>query len=224
MTLMAEPQKDNQETVVPTPSVSTVQVPVSAAVNVAPPAPANAPVAPPPTPPVAAAESEALPEPEESAPMDEDAQSITWKASEFHTHQKSSGWYTTLAIATVILAIILYFLTKSAVTPVVVVVCGLILGIYARRQPDQLEYAIDRHGVRIGTKQYLYSEFRLFVVTPASALSEVTLIPTKRFMPSLSIPYSPDIEDSILNILAEHLPSEERRLDLIDSLMQRMHF
>jgi hypothetical protein len=229
MKLMVEPQKDDQQTVIPTPSAAAVQVHVGAAVNAVPPAPANvpaSPAAPPQAPPTVAAESEtSLPEPEpESSPVDEAAQSVTWKASEFHVHQKSSRWYMTLAFGTVVLAVVLYFLTKSVVTPVVVIICGLILGIYAKRQPGQLEYTMNRHGIRIGPKQYLYNEFRLFVVTPASALSEVTLIPTKRFMPSLSIPYSPDIEDKVLNILAAHLPYEERRLDLIDSLMQRMHF
>jgi hypothetical protein len=129
-----------------------------------------------------------------------------------------------LAIATIVVAAVLYLWTKSIVTPIVVITSGIILGVYGTRRPRQLKYVMNRQGISIGSKQYQYDEFRLFVVTPESSLPEVMLIPTKRFMPSLSIRYLPDIESKVLNILAEHLPFEERRPDLIDSLMHRIRF
>lgn len=151
-------------------------------------------------------------------------QSLTWNASEFHAHEKSVDWYVLLAMATIIVGGALYFLTKSVVTPVVVAIGGIMLGIFGTHRPKQIDYGLDSRGIRIGTKQYAYEEFRLFIVAPQSIYPEVTLIPTKRFMPSLSLRYTPEVKDKALSMLADHLPFEERRLDLVDNLMQRIHF
>jgi hypothetical protein len=210
---MEEPQKNTQETANPLPSPA---LPVASVT------PEQTNIQPPEAAPVT---SDPVPQaPEDVAPSTDTAQSITWKASEFHAHEKSASWYTMLALATIALAAILYLLTKSIFTLVVVVLGGIVLGAYSRRQPGELEYSLSRSGIRIGTKQYPYDDFRLLVVTPESPVPEATLIPTKRFMPPLSVRYAPDDEDKILSALAEHLPVEERRQDLIDSLMHHIRF
>jgi hypothetical protein len=228
---MDEQQKDDQHTPVTSPLPTTIIAPADTPTP--PPAPLETPqdaeVLPQtPATPLAASDTttpqSSFVQSAESSPSNDSAQSISWTASEFHVHQKSVAWYCTLAVATVVLAAILYFLTKSIVTPVVVIICGIVLGVYGGRRPGNLEYTVNGHGVHIGSKHYTYDEFRLFVVTPALSTPEVLLMPTKRFMPPLSIRYAPDIENKVLNLLAEHLPFEERRPDLIDSLMHQLHF
>jgi hypothetical protein len=161
---------------------------------------------------------------ETAPPSSKEADSITWSASEFHNHEKSAFWYLKLAISTAGASAISYILTKSVVTLVVVVMGGVVIGFYGRHKPRQLEYVMNTHGIRVGSKQYLYDEFRLFVVTPDSSYPEISLIPVKRFMPPLSVRYEPADETKILDMLADHLPFEERRPDLVDSLMRRIHF
>lgn len=149
---------------------------------------------------------------------------ITWTAAEFTRHEKSIGWYLALAVTTIVIAALLYLLTGGIVTVGVVIVCAIVLGIFANHQPHQLEYALTRQGIRIGSKNYLYDEFQLYVITPGSNYPEVTLIPMKRFMPPLSLRYASVDEEKILGVLSQHLPSEERQPDLIDSFMRRIHF
>jgi hypothetical protein len=153
-----------------------------------------------------------------------DDQSFTWTTSEFFAHEKTIGWYMTLAVVTILLAAGLYVLTKGIVTVVVVGICGIILGIFGSHKPKQIEYALTRQGVRIGTKQYLYDEFQLFIITPSSAHPEVTFVPLKRFMPPISLRYDSTDEAKILRMLSDHLPSEERRPDFIDNLMHSIRF
>jgi hypothetical protein len=160
----------------------------------------------------------------ESSQQKNGDRNVTWTASGSNIYQKSASWYLVLLVSTIALACLLYFFTKSIVTPVVVIACGIIFGVYGNRRPDELEYTLDRQGIRIGSRHYLYDEFRLFVVTPDLPIHEVLLMPTKRFMPPLSVQYGADIENKVLGVLAEHLPFEERQPDLIDSLMHRMHF
>lgn len=162
---------------------------------------------------------------DESSPINESNQSLTWTvSSESHSYEKSSSWYLILAVVTVIVAGILYLLTKSIITPVVIVVCGIIAGFYSKRQLPQLDYLINSQGIRIGSKQYRYDHFRLFIITTGLPFPELTLIPVKRFMPSISVRYSSEVEKKLLDILSQHLPYEERRPDFIDALMHRVHF
>jgi hypothetical protein len=59
---------------------------------------------------------------------------------------------------------------------------------------------------------------------PESPLTELTLIPVKRFMPSLSVRYDAANRDKIFATLADHLPYEERKPDLFEKFMHKIHF
>jgi hypothetical protein len=227
---MPEPQQETPATVAPQPTPGAVVVASNAPTTpvVSPPIPTATPAPTPQAP-------EAGPDVSDSAPFAAETptpeeitesadQNLTWNASEFHAHEKTANWYVLLAMATIAVGAVLYFLTKSIVTPVVVVIGGCMLGVFGTHKPNQIDYGLNSHGLRIGKKEYAYDEFQLFVVTPQSIYPEVTLIPTKRFMPSLSLRYTPEVEDKVLNILADHLPSEVRRLDLVDNLMQHIRF
>jgi len=234
MARMAEPQKDSQETPLPASNPGEVITPANTTANTTPPVAINPPptVAPPQAPQAEPAKVPANPEPApetslfkpDSSPVAEDTEVITWTSSEFHTHEKTIAWYLVLAIATIAVAAAFYLIMGGIMSPLVIVICGIILGYYGSHRPDQLEYAMNNKGIRIGTKQYLYDDFQLFVVTTNSPAHEVTLIPVKRFMPPLSVRYVPDLEEKVLDMLSNHLPLEERRADLVDSLMQRIRF
>lgn len=152
------------------------------------------------------------------------SRSITWEAPEFQNHEKNTGWYLVLFLVTIFSAILFFILTKSVMTLIVILLGGLGFGVIAGRKPNQLSYVMNDKGLRIGNKDYLFSEFRLFIVNPETSISELTLVPTKRFMPSLSIIFEQKDEQKILDILSKVLPYEERKQDFIDSLMHKLHF
>jgi hypothetical protein len=190
----------------------------------------------PPTPPQAPTPAEETPEPpeqpqpadpaspEDDQPTDGDNQSVTWTASEFVAHDKSAGWYVLLLAGTLLLAVLFFFLTKSLVTVAVVVVSGLLLGIYGARQPRQLEYRLDKRGVDVGPKHHGYDEFRSFSVVPEGAFESIVFMPLKRFAVPTTVYYAADDESKILAILTDQLPFEEHRSDAVDSLMRHIRF
>ncbi len=185
---------------------------------------AEAPQAPPPQSVASAPEGEKSFFKPDSTSQPSDNERLSWSTSEFHEHEKTASWYLKLALATVIIAAAFYFLTRSLLTPVVIVISGLVIGILGQKKPSQREYDLSNQGIRIGHKLYLYDEFRLFIVTPSSALPEVTLVPAKRFQLPVSLRYTPELEDKVISKLSDYLPFEERRPDLVDSLMQRIKF
>jgi hypothetical protein len=170
------------------------------------------------------------PQPDEPAPPEDDQpadggdRSVTWTASEFVAHDKSAGWYISLLAGTLLLAVLFFFLTKSLVTVAVVVVSGLLLGIYGARQPRQLEYRLDKSGVNIGPKHHGYDEFRSFSVVPEGAFESIVFMPLKRFAVPTTVYYAADDESKILAILTDQLPFEEHRGDAVESLMRHIRF
>jgi hypothetical protein len=152
------------------------------------------------------------------------AEAVSWTASEFIAHQKSAGWYVNLTIAALALAALLYWLTKDRVSGAAVIVGALFLGIFAARQPRQLEYGIDRNGIKVAAKRYSFQDFKSFSATSEGSFGAINFMPLKRFSPVLTIYYAPEQEQPIMTILANYLPFEEARPDHVENLMRRIRF
>lgn len=149
---------------------------------------------------------------------------VEWTASEFIAHAKSANWYLGLTVVTVIVAVVVYLITRDTISTGVIIACGLLLGVYANHQPKQIHYQMSQTSLTIGSKQFSYNEFKTFTVQPEGAFASIVLIPHKRFMPQTTIYYAPDDEDKIIGLLSEHVPYEQRKPDGIDRLMQRIRF
>lgn len=175
------------------------------------------------------AKSEILPAattdtPHDPRPSPAEERTINWTASEFIAHQKSIGWYAALAAVAVIVAGLIYVLTKDKISTIVVLIGALALGFYGARQPRQLDYRLDSAGVTIGSRYHGYEEFRSFAIVPEGAFSSIVFMPLKRFALLTTIYYAPADEDKIVQLLSNILPLEQHRLDPVDQLMRRIRF
>jgi hypothetical protein len=186
-----------------------------------------------PTPePPAAPAVEPTPQPAEmpaAAPAeheDEDDGGIGWMAPEFVAHEKSPLWYLKLASAAVVLAVIIYLLTPThdLTASSVVLVGAIFFGVYAGRHPRQMPYRVNEDGIKLGNRFHPYEEFRSFAVVPEGHLGSVIFMPLKRFAPPTTIYFEPIQEDPILDLIANSLPMEEHKPDLIDVFMRHIKF
>jgi len=150
--------------------------------------------------------------------------SVQWHASEFIGTQKTPGWYFILAIGTLLVAAVVYFVTRDIFSVVVISMLGIIFGIVGARQPKALDYAISSRGIQIGVKQYPFSTFKSFSILREDSLNSISLMPIKRFMPTMAMYYDPKDEDNIAETLSNYLPFEERGHDMVDRLAQRLRF
>ncbi len=149
---------------------------------------------------------------------------VTWTASEFISHDKSTGWYALLGVGTAALAAVVYLLTHDTVSTGVVVVVAIVFGILAARKPRELEYSVDDKGVKVGDKFYPFSGFRSFSIVQEDAVESIWFMPLKRFMPPLTIYFDPRDGQKIVDVLSQTLPMENRQLDAVDRLMHRLRF
>jgi hypothetical protein len=162
--------------------------------------------------------------PGDDIPLDT-SDTIAWTASEYIAHQKSSGWYGMLAVATAVFAGLVYWLTSGDFISVgVVVFAAVVFGVYAGKQPKEQEYSISPSGIGIGSKMYAYAQLKTFSITDEGAFSSITFWPLKRFMPVVTIYYDPKDEEAIVTTLSNYLPLDVEKRDVVDNFMRKIRF
>lgn len=152
------------------------------------------------------------------------ADSIVWTASEYVDNTKDKSWYTGLILVAVLVAAILYLITRDLVSSGVAIFGALLLGVYGARRPRQLTYELSNEGLIIGEKRFAYHELKTFALVPEGAFSSIRFVPHKRFAPPITIYYGPEDEERIVTMLSNHLPMEDHKIDSVDRLMRRIRF
>jgi hypothetical protein len=127
-----------------------------------------------------------------------------------------------LILGTLMLAILVYLIAKDPFATVVIVLVGIIVGIFATQKPKIANYEISDAGISINGKLYSYSNYKSFAVVREGALSSINLFPLKRLMPPLSAYFEPKSEKEIVEAIGEYLPFEDRKLDGVDRLVRRL--
>jgi hypothetical protein len=149
---------------------------------------------------------------------------VSWTASEFIDHRRGVIWYSWLALATVALTVLVYWLTKDYFAAAVIAVLGLIVAAVSQWKPRQLQYRLTDKGLHIEQKFYPYSQFKFFSIIHENDLSSLVLSQTKRYLPPLSVFIDADDEPAITELVGEHLPLQPGNADRIEQLSRRLRF
>lgn len=159
----------------------------------------------------------------QSGPVD-GATGITWTSAEFFHHQKTTTWYGAYALGAIILAGVLYLITRDIIsTAVVIGAAGGLLFISAR-EPKQQTYILQEDFVQVGSKAYSLHDFKAFSVDEDAPVLGLTLMPLKRFMPPIVLYVDEAHEEAVVDYIADFLPVEPHKVDAMDSLLRRLHF
>ena len=150
-------------------------------------------------------------------------ENVAWEASEFIEHPHGTGWYLALVLSTLALAAIVFLLsTRDIFAAIIVLALGAIVGAFAGHKPSIAKYEIDSTGLSINGKNYNYGDYKSFSIVREGALSSVNLLPLKRFIPPVAAYFDPSDEKKIFDALGDHLPYEDRRMDVVERLSRRL--
>jgi len=149
---------------------------------------------------------------------------ISWTASEYIEHDKSASWYGWFCLAAAAVIGGIYVLTRDLFSVILLSFLAVVFGVFAARKPKVLQYQLDDRGLTIGQKFYPMNLFRSFAVIEEGPFRSVTLLPMKRFMPAISLYFSPEDETAILDAFSSLLPQEIRQQDALDKFMHRIRF
>lgn len=150
--------------------------------------------------------------------------SVEWTASEYVAHEKGVAWYLVLGLGAVLVATVLYFITKDIFSGVVILVMAAIFGVAGSHKPRVIEYKLDNAGLTAGKKFYPYSAYKSFSMPEDGPFVSVTLIPLKRLDFPVGAYLAPDNQKQALDLLSTHLPLERGELDSVERLMRALRF
>jgi hypothetical protein len=150
------------------------------------------------------------------------AKSVSWEAAEFIEHPHPATWYLSLIAIIAVLAALVYLAFKDYIATVIILIVGVIVGVFAHQKPGRAMYEITDSGLSINGKTYNFSDYKSFAVIDEGTMSSLNLFPLKRLMPPLSAYFDSKDEDKITNVLGNYLPYEERKLDNIERLSRRL--
>lgn len=149
---------------------------------------------------------------------------VSWSASEFVSHQKTSTWYIGLGSISAIITLVVFLVTQNILSGIVVAMACMALGVFAARKPQIKTFVIDADGVKVDDRPFPYSMFKSFSVVDDGAVSCIWLRPLKKFMPTVVMYYAPEDEDRIVLMLDNFLPQEDRQHDIVDRVSRRIRF
>lgn len=147
----------------------------------------------------------------------------SWRASEYIYHAKPASWYLGLWLLVAIVCGGLVYL-QQWLSIGVAIMMALAITIYTRKEPRELNYRLDDHGVTVEDKTIPFMQFKSFSVAQEMAWHEVDLEPIKRFVPRLTLLCDSDELPQVETILAAHLPRDDREPDWVERTSRRLRF
>lgn len=151
-------------------------------------------------------------------------QPISWQGSEYIHNQKTTNWFILLFIIAAAISGAVFLITRDFITVGMILFCAFIFGIFSRREPGQIQYAVSDDGITIGNKSFSYKQFKSFVVSQEGAIENIVLRPAKRFETLRTIYCSPEQIEDIVEVISSHIPLDEHSPDAVDKLMHKIRF
>lgn len=149
---------------------------------------------------------------------------FSWRASEFASNDKRVTWYVYLFLLTIVVAAIIFFISRNIMSVAVLVILAIVVAIYGNIKPRTLDYSITTNGVKISEKFYPFSSFKSFSVLDDMAVPSIHLTPIKRLAIPINIYVAPVDLDKIVEAIGNNLPFEQKKRDFADQLSHKLKF
>jgi hypothetical protein len=132
---------------------------------------------------------------------------ISWSALEYEHREKSGDWFWALGIivfASAATAIIYanYFFAA------LLILSGVLLGFFARKEPEEIQYLLDNKGLKAGSRFYPYENIKAFWVEVENKPKLFVRL-DRAVMPNLSIPIDGNMAERIHTRFTEAGVTEE---------------
>lgn len=146
-------------------------------------------------------------------------------APQFMEREKAPGWYTTIAVAGVIIALFFVFFMHRYLAAVVTVLSVVVIFRYANLKAKKQEVVIDDEGVKVGKNFYPYEKLVGFWFIETQDGLLLYLKTKKRFFQNAAIPLENRNPEEIRVVISAHLPElPSQGEDIIDRMGRILRF
>ena len=148
---------------------------------------------------------------------------IKWSSGSVMSH-RGGLWYLGFFLLAALISVGLYFLFNDIMTSVVLLFCSVVIVVFGLKKPRRIDYLLTQNSIKINNKSYSLHDFKFFTVTKRENGGMVSLIPLKRFSPSITVNYGVDNEQLVIGALSSVMPLEQKEKDIFDNLMHFIGF
>jgi hypothetical protein len=149
---------------------------------------------------------------------------LSWTASEFIEHDKSTGWYLTLGIGSVVVSILVYLITKQIMSIVLVILMAIVFAIYGSAKPRTLSYTVSSSGLTVGNAFHPFNTIKSFSVINEEGMPYIQVLFQKRLSVPVTIYAAPEEIDTITEVIGKFVPYDQKKRDIADKLSSRIRF
>ncbi len=154
---------------------------------------------------------------------------LTWSALEYEEKERSKDWFWALGVI-IVTSSIAAIIFENYFFAALLILAGILLGFYARKKPEILNYELNPGGLVIHNRLYPYDNIKAFWVqadfSPTPAVRPMLFIHSERaFMPVISIPIHIDNAEDIHAIFtALNIAEVEMREHPSEKIMEALGF
>ena len=150
-------------------------------------------------------------------------QKLSWSALEYEEKERSKDWFWALGII-VVTSSIAAIIFESYFFAVLLLISGVLLGFFAIKKPDMINYELNEKGLQIKNQLYPYENIKSFWVQTEKR--HVLFIKSERvFMPIISVTIEDDLASQIQSImLSKNILEEEIKEHASEKIMEYLGF
>ena len=145
---------------------------------------------------------------------------IAWDAPERLKMRRGRGWYILFAVVIISLMALAILVFRSWTFAILLPIMTVALLTLTSKPPQTINYAISPKGIYVADKLYDFSEFRAFGLLTEAGQHSAVLLPVKRFSPELTIYFSEEEGEKIVDMLGARLPIQEIKPDALEKLIK----
>lgn len=145
---------------------------------------------------------------------------VNWTAHEYIHQEKGALWFILFAIIIAVLIAVSIFLMNSWSFAILLGVIAVVVVVYSRRPPRELNYSLTGEGLYIDEKLHKFEAFKSFGVIRDGEEFSVMLIPVQRFQPGITVYFPEESGEAIVDMLGSRLPMKDLKLDAVDRVVR----
>ena len=154
---------------------------------------------------------------------------LEWSAFEYEEKERNKDWFWALGII-VVTGTIASFIYGNYFFAVLIILGGILLGVFATKKPEEVFYELNDKGLRIRNRLYLYRDINSFWVRNEGSAEEnlpaMLFIKSERvFMPIVGVHLVNEIVNEVREImLSKNIPEEEMQEHVSEKIMDYLGF
>lgn len=146
---------------------------------------------------------------------------LSWTASEFEARERGQNWY--LVTGGLALVLVLFgIISKSYFFSLFAGLAFLVMIMYERKNPREIQVAVTEEGVRVGKKLWPFKELKSFWIYEKHR--ELSLETGKPLKPFVLLPLGKTDYNNVREVLHKFIREEEHHEELSDQIARSLGF